>query len=159
MYYGSITLKFRIDTKPLWLPTKDLFFFRFIIFMYYSHIKTFNKIKTFSYLPYLIFPCNSKHIIFSLPYHSMRIFETIDSCISKLLISTKYLYSHISPNPNFICCSLQIMATTLAYCRPSNAPTNVSPPPRELPEIGILKEIMFKHKGFLTHICGSCVGN
>ena len=60
MYYGSITLEFRIDSKPLWLPTKDLVFFRFIIFMYYPHIKTFNKIKTFSNLPYLIYPCNSK---------------------------------------------------------------------------------------------------
>ena len=64
MYYGSITLEFRIDSKPLLLPTKDLVFFRFIIFMYYPHIKTFNKIKTFSDLPYLIYPCNSKHIFF-----------------------------------------------------------------------------------------------
>ena len=32
MYYGSITLEFRKDSKPLWLPTKDLVFFRFRIF-------------------------------------------------------------------------------------------------------------------------------
>ena len=62
MYYGSIALEFRIDSKPLWLPTKDLVFFRFIIFMYYPHIKTSNKIKTFSDLLYLIFPRDSKHI-------------------------------------------------------------------------------------------------
>ena len=103
MYYGSITLEFRIDSKPLWLPTKDLVFFRFIIFMYYPHIKTFNKIKTFSDLPYLI---KFTHAIvnayfFSWPHHSVRIFETINSCISKLPISTKCRYSHLSPNPNF----------------------------------------------------------
>ena len=100
MYYGSKTLEF---SKPLRLPTKDLVFFRFIIFMYYPHIKTFNKIKTFSNLPYLIYPCNSKQnaYFFSWPHHSVRIFETIDSCISKLPISTKCCYSHLSPYPNF----------------------------------------------------------
>ena len=78
MYYGSITLEFRIDSKPLWLPTKDLVFFRFIIFMCYPHIKTFNKIKTFSNRSYLIYPCNSKQTayFFSWPHHSVRIFET-----------------------------------------------------------------------------------
>ena len=101
MYYGSITLEFRIDSKPLWLPTKDLVSFRFIIFMYYPYIKTFNKIKTFSDLPYLIYPCNSKRIFFSWPHHSVQIFETIDSCISKLPISTKCRYPHLSPNSNF----------------------------------------------------------
>ena len=98
-YFKIITLDFRIGSKPLWLPTKDLVFFRFIILMYHPHIKTFNKIKTFSDLPYLNYPCNSKHI--SWPHHSVQIFETIDSCISKLPISTKFRYLHLSPNPNF----------------------------------------------------------
>ena len=57
----------------------------------------------------------------------------------------------------FICRSLQIIASTLAYSRPTNSPTNVSL--RELPEIGILEEIMCKHRGFLTRMCGSWVRN
>ena len=68
-HYPHIQIQLHISKfqNPMYyLPTKDLVFFRFIIFMYYPHIKTFNKIKIFSGLPYLIFPCNSKHICFFL---------------------------------------------------------------------------------------------
>ena len=157
IYYRSITLEFKIDSKPLWLPTKDLVFFRFIIFMYYPHIKTFNKIKTFSDLPYIIYPCNSKRIFFFLASSQCTDFWDDWLCISKLPISTKCRYSHLSPNPNF----------HVVVCRSSHRPWSIVVllmhipmfPPRELHEIEILEEIMCKHGGFFTHICDSWVGN